>query len=78
MAQPARYRIRVRGHLDAGAARRLRDLSVENTVDERGAPVAVLRGELPDQAALIGALNALNADHLPLLSAEFLAPGEVA
>ena len=77
MAQPARYRIRVRGHLDAAAVRRLRDLTVENTVDEGDAPVAVLRGKLPDQAALMGILNTLNAYHLPLLSAEFLTEGEV-
>lgn len=78
MAQPARYRIRVRGHLDASAVRRLRDMSVENAMDEHGSPIAVLRGELPDQAALIGILNTLNAYHLPLLSAEFLAEGEAA
>ena len=52
MAQPARYRILVRGHLDPTTVRRLRDLSAENTVDERGAPIAVIRGELsrPRQA----------------------------
>ena len=78
MAQPARYLIRVRGHLDASAVRRLRDLSVENAIDEDGSPIAVLWGELPDQAALIGILNTLNAYHLPLVSAEFLAEGDAA
>ena len=78
MAQPARYRILVRGHLDPTTVRSLRDLSAENTVDERGAPIAVIRGELPDQAALMGILNALYGFHLPLLSAEFLASEEEA
>ena len=78
MAHPARYRIRVRGHLDEATVRRLRNLSAENMVDERGARIAVLWGELPDQAALMGILIALNGFHLPLLSAEFLVPEEEA
>jgi len=73
MSESARYQIRVRGHVDAAAARRLRGLVVENTVDEDGAPVATLRGELPDQAALMGILHTLNGYQLPLLSAEFRA-----
>ena len=71
MSESARYQIRVRGHVDPAAARRLRGLAIDNTVDEDGAPVVVLRGELPDQAALLGILHTLNDYQLPLLSAEF-------
>lgn len=74
MAESARYEIRVRGHVDPAAARRLRGLAIDNTVDEDGAPVAILRGELPDQAALVGVLHTLNDYQLPLLSAEFQRP----
>lgn len=73
MAEPAFYRIRVRGHVDPTTARRLRGLAVENTTDEAGAPVATLLGQLPDQAALMGVLHALHDDQLPLLSAAYRA-----
>ena len=78
MSESAYDRIRVRGHLGPVDARRLRGLDVENTADERGAPVAVLRGTLPDQAAVMGVLHALHDYQLPLLSAEFLPSEEVA
>ena len=74
MAEPAHYRIRVRGHVDPATARRLRGLAVENAADEAGAPVATLRGELPDQAALMGVLHTLHDDQLPLLSAAYRSP----
>jgi len=73
MSESARYQIRVRGHVDAAAARRLRGLAIENSVDADGAPVATLRGELPDQAALLGILETLNGYQFPLLAAEFQA-----
>jgi len=76
MAEPARYQIRIRGHVDPVVARRLRGLDVENGVDGTGAPMASLRGELPDQAALMGVLHTLNDYQLPLLSAEFQSPRE--
>ena len=74
MAGAANYKIRVRGHVDAETARRLRGLSVENTTDEGGAPVATLQGDLPDQAALMGVLHTLNDHYLPLLSAKYRPP----
>ena len=75
MSGAARYQIRVRGHVDDAAARRLRGLEVENAEDHTGAPVALLRGELPDQAALIGVLHTLNDYQLPLLAAEYQPSG---
>ena len=70
MAGPGRYQIRVRGRIEPGDARRLRGLSIENT-QESGVPVACLSGELPDQAALLGVLDALNTYQLPVLSVEY-------
>ena len=71
MAESARYEIRVRGHVAPSTARRLRGLTVENGTDGQGAAVATLRGELPDQAALMGVLHTLNDDQLPLVSARY-------
>ena len=75
MAGPGRYLIRVRGHLEPGDARRLRGMSIENTVRESGNPVASLCGELPDQAALVGVLSVLHEYQLPLISVTCVAPG---
>ena len=74
MSESARYRIQVRGYVDLADARRLRGMAIDNTVDKDGDPVALLRGELPDQAALMGVLHTLNDYQLPLLSAEFQPP----
>ena len=71
MADAAYYRIRIRGHLDAEDASRLRGLSVSNSEDDTGAPVATLEGVLPDQAALLGVLDAFNTYQLPVLSVEY-------
>jgi len=70
MGDAARYRIRVRGRLDSDDAARLRGMSIESADDGSGSPVSTLDGELPDQAALLGVLHALNGFHLPLLSVE--------
>ena len=76
MAEAAYYRIRVRGRLDPNDASRLRGLSVGAAEDDSGAAVTTLEGQLPDQAALLGVLHALNTYHLPLLSVEFRPEGE--
>lgn len=59
MAGPARYRVRIRGHLDSDLARRLGDLEVESEHDGEGELVSTLHGVLADQAALAGLWNAL-------------------
>ena len=71
MAEAARYEIRVRGHVHPSTAKRLRGLTVENGTDAQGAAQATLRGELPDQAALMGVLHALNDDQHALVRARF-------
>ena len=74
MSGAARYRIQVLGCVDPADARRLRGVAIGNTADEDGVPVATLEGVLPDQAALMGLLVALNGYHLPLLSVALQQP----
>ncbi len=70
-AEPAVYRIRVRGRLDPSWSDRMGGLAVE--VDAaRARPVTTLTGEVVDQSALHGVLSTLFELHLPLLSAERL------
>lgn len=76
MAGPARYRVRIRGHVATDLARRLGDLEVDLEHDEEGETVATLRGVLADQAALAGLLSTLYTYHLPILSIECLGATE--
>ncbi len=71
--QPARYEIQVEGHLDQ------RYTSVFGGFDLRLAfhgeePITVLSGPLPDQAALHGLLDQLQALGIVLLSVNRLEP----
>jgi hypothetical protein len=66
--QPTIYRIRVQGHIDAGRAERLGNLSV---VHEEGG-VTTLIGPVEDQAALYGIIVSLRDMGLELLSVERL------
>jgi hypothetical protein len=66
--QPAVYRIRVYGHLDARWSERMGDMRIrhpEHLVDQ-----TVLTGELIDQAELFGVLNSLYTLGLFLLHVE--------
>ena len=69
---PATYRIRVQGLLDASWSDRMSGMAINLIESEHKAPVTMLVGFLPDQAALAGVLNALYDLHLPLLSVEYL------
>jgi hypothetical protein len=74
LAMPATYRITVLGNLDESWSDRLGGMSITPTSDSSGSPVTILSGQLRDQAALLGVLNALyDPLHLPLLSVEYLA-----
>jgi hypothetical protein len=59
--------IRVQGALDPWWSDRLGGLRIAPS-EEGGAPVSELRGELLDQAALIGVLTALYELGLPLIA----------
>jgi hypothetical protein len=58
------YNIRVKGHLDGGWSEWFDGLQITNS--ENG--VAVLSGEIVDQAALHGVLNKVRNLNLPLIS----------
>jgi hypothetical protein len=58
------YRIRIQGHLSLDWSAWFDGLTITNGPDGE----AILTGPLPDQAALYGVLNRLQALNLPLLS----------
>ncbi len=66
MDTPATYRIRVRGTLDPAWLDSFCGLRILSSAQERD--VTILTGTLPDQAALLGVLNALYDLQVPLLS----------
>ena len=67
----ATYQIRVKGLIPRGWSDRMGDMTITYIND--GEPKAtILSGQLADQAALLGLLNALYNMHLPLVSVEHL------
>jgi hypothetical protein len=70
MHEPASYRIRVRGHLDASMSDQIGGMQINEISGEEGNAETILVGRLTDQAALAGVLNSLYELHLPVLSAE--------
>ena len=69
---PATYRIRVKGHLDISWSDCLSGLTISRSGQGDEPVVTTLYGQVLDQAALAGVLNALYGLHLPLLSVEYL------
>ena len=74
MLSPASYKISIIGVLNEDTIDRLGGLTTENQEEdlESGKSITTLKGELKDQAALLGALNTLYNMRLPLLSIEFM------
>ncbi len=70
--RPCRYRIRVQGQLSASWSSRLGDLVIIVRQPASRPPVTTLTGEVRDQAALLGVLNALYDMGCPLLKVERL------
>ncbi len=66
---PAYYQISVLGVLDESWAAEF-DMALVCPDDFRNNPVTILKGNLPDQAALFGLLMRLYGLGLPLLSVE--------
>jgi hypothetical protein len=66
------YNIRVKGHLDGGWSEWFDGLQITNS--ENG--VAVLSGEIVDQAALHGVLNKVRNLNLPLISVTRVDPDQ--
>lgn len=69
---PATYRISVHGFMPPAWSARLGGLTIRTIDQQDGEKVTILSGQLQDQAALIGVINALYDRHLPLLSVEYL------
>jgi hypothetical protein len=72
MDLPARYRIMVKGGLDASWSDRLGGLRITVSNSEQGEALTLLTGELLDQAALLGVLNTLYNMQHPLISVHHL------
>ena len=69
---PASYRIRVHGHLDDSWSDRLGGMVITRAFTADKQPMTILIGNLMDQAALCGVMNALYDLHLAVISVEFL------
>lgn len=70
--QPGRYRIFVQGQLSTSWSSRLSDMEITAQESEGQQPVTILTGEVRDQAALMGVLNALHDMHCLVLKVEQL------
>ena len=68
--QPAYYRIYFQGILDPSWARDFVDMKLERLHPATTQDVTLLKGEVVDQAALMGILNMLYDLGLPLLGVE--------
>ena len=75
MKEPAIYRIRVRGHLDAKWSDRLEAMNITELQHNDRENETILVGRLADQAALAGVMNTLYEQHLPVLSVDCLEEG---
>ena len=76
--QPATYQIRVQGQIDPSMSDLLGDMTISPDTLEVDPPVTILSGELDDQAALAGVLNALYEMHLTVLMVKRMENSEVA
>jgi hypothetical protein len=62
-----RYRILIRGALDASWSDRLGGMTISGANLAGGAPTTTLIGELADQSSLVGVLNTLHDLGIPLI-----------
>lgn len=75
---PATYIICVQGHLDEKWSDYVQGMTISTEYDECQNPVTTLTGQLLDQAALMGVINALYDHRLPILSVECLSIDSIA
>ena len=68
-----KYRILIRGAVDASWLDRLDGMTVSTTHLADGSAATILSGELVDQSALVGVVNTLHDLGLPLISVERVA-----
>lgn len=69
---PAIYEIRIQGYLEESWSDRLGGMAILRSENESGVSITTLHGELLDQTALFGVLNAIYDMRLPVLSVECL------
>lgn len=65
---PAAYQMTVQGNIALEWSLRLEGMAILCLTLEDDTPLAILTGELTDQAALTGVLNTLYELHLPLIA----------
>ena len=70
-SEGSQYQIRIQGTLDPSWSDRLCGMTIDNHTSEDG-PTSTLTGELADQCALSGVLNALVDLHYEVLSVDRL------
>ena len=69
---PAIYQIIVQGQIDPTWSDHLEGMTIHSVTVKSGPPLTTLEGELSDQAALAGVLNALYELHLSVVSVQRL------
>jgi hypothetical protein len=69
---PGVYAIYIAGKVESGWVECLGGLMVRYEEDSSGASISVLKGSLPDQAALFGILTVLYNARFPLLFVRYL------
>ena len=77
VSAPATYRICIQGYLEQKLSEYLQGMIISIHYDESQHPISSLTGQLLDQAALMGVLNALYDRHLPILSVECLSKNSI-
>ena len=70
--QSACYQIKIMGRLDQSWTDRISGMRIEGVKEQDDKPVSILRGHLPDQAALAGILDTLYNMHFTILSVELV------
>jgi len=69
LIHPAVYRIRVAGRLSPDWSERLRGMAL-STVEEGNKTFTEIEGRLPDQAALMGVLDEIYSNVIPMIHVE--------
>ena len=72
LTKPAVYRIRISGRMDPKWSETLQGLTLSVMEQEGRKAFTELSGLLPDQAALLGVLQQIYENNIPLLSVECL------
>ena len=69
--EPAKYHIRVKGHLEKRYIDCLGEMKITVSTREGRPAVTILKGKVRDQCELMGILNSIYEGHLPFLPVGF-------